>query len=64
MPASTLRTPLSPALTLSRTIAPHAVSIEIQDDTGKALYTEEIALSPATTKTGEPSDAEQGDIVL
>ncbi len=60
-PTSTLRTPITPTLTLSRTIAPHAVTVEIHDDTGKPLYAEEIAVRPAAT---EPTDPEQSDLVL
>lgn len=61
MTASTLRTPLSPAFILTRTIAAHAVTIEIHDDTGKALYAEEIAIR---SSGAEPSDPEQGETIL
>jgi len=60
-PTSTLRTPITPTLTLSRTLTSHAVTIEIHDDTGKPFYAEEIAIRPATT---EPTDPEQADLVL
>ena len=61
MPVSTLRTPIPPALILSRTISPHAVTIEIHDDAGKALYAEEIALPSVIA---EPSNPEQGETIL
>lgn len=65
MPAtSTLRTPITPALTLSRTITPHAVTVEIHDDTGAALYVEEIALRLAAPGSAEPSNPEQTEPIL
>ena len=60
-PTSTLRTPITPTLTLSRIIATHAVTVEIHDDTGKPLFAEEIATRPVPT---EPNDPEQSDLVL
>jgi len=63
MPTSTLRTPVAPALTLTRTISPGAVTVEIHDDTGAAVYTEEIALRTAQQQP-EPTDPEQVEPVL
>ena len=66
-PTSTLRTPVTPTLTLSRTIAPHAVSVEIHDDAGKTLYAEEIAMTSAAAPSvpaTEPTDPEQAHPVL
>lgn len=60
-PTSTLRTPITPTLTLSRTITLHAVTIEIHDDNGTPLYAEDITTRPTTS---EPSDPEQADLVL
>ncbi len=60
-PGSTLRTPVTPSLTLSRSITPTAITIEIHDDTGRPLYAEEIVINPAGTG---PSDPEQPDLVL
>jgi len=62
MPTSTLRTPVTPALTLTRTISPSAVTVEIHDDTGAAVYTEEIVLR--TAQQPEPTDPEQVEPVL
>ncbi len=57
MPASILRTPVSETLILSRTIAARAVTIEVHDTAGTALYTEEIALTPAPAEPGDPEQA-------
>lgn len=62
MPTSTLRTPVTPALTLTRTLTPDAVAIEIHDDTGTAVYAEEIAIR--TARHPEPTDPEQVEPVL
>ncbi len=60
-PTSTLRTPITPSLVLYRKITPHAVIVELHDDTGKTLYAEEIATRTATV---EPSDPEQAEPIL
>ena len=57
MPRSTLTTPVA-ALTLTRTIAPDAITIELRDDTGAILYAEDI-VAPASSIPSEPADPEQ-----
>ena len=58
MPRSTLATPVAD-LTLTRTIAPDAIAIDLHDATGKPLYTERIALAEGMAPA-EPPDPEQG----
>lgn len=60
-PNSTLRTPITGSLTLSRIITPDAITVEIHDDGGKAVYAEEIATRSSPT---EPANPEQVEPIL
>ncbi len=55
MPHSTLTTPVA-NLTLTRTIHPDAIAIELRDASGHPLYAETIAL---TATAQEPDAPEQ-----